>query len=50
MELAAFPMHQHISILNFNPVRLLTRTRRVTFIVLKKVTMGMGAPIHISNA
>ena len=50
MPLAARPMHQHISMLNFSPFRLLMRTSRVTSSVRKNVTIGMGAFIHISNA
>lgn len=50
MSLAAFPTHQHINILNFSLVRLLIWVRRVTSIVLKKVSMGMGAFIYNSNA
>ncbi len=50
MPLAALPMHQHINMLNFIPVFRLIRRRCETWRVLKKVTMGMGASIHISKA
>ena len=43
-------MHQHINMLNFSFFLLLALTSGVTSNVLKKVTMGMGASIHISNA
>ena len=48
--LAALPMHQHINILNFMPDFRLIFTRRDTLSVLKNVTIGMGAFIHISKA
>ena len=48
--LAALPMHQHISILNFIPDFLLILTRRLTSKILKNVTIGIGAFIQSSNA
>ena len=43
-------MHQHINILNFMPDFRLIFTRRDTLSVLKNVTIGIGAFIHISKA
>ena len=47
---AALPMHQHINIVNFIPVRLLTFIKRVTSSVFTNVTIGTGDDIHILNA
>lgn len=43
-------IHQHISMLNFRPRRWLIFLSRVTSSVLKSVTIGIGAFIHISKA
>ena len=43
-------MHQHISILNFKPLRLLTLRIVLTSMVRNSVTIGIGAFIHISKA
>lgn len=43
-------MHQHISILNLSPLLRPILTSRDTSKVLKKVTIGIGAFIHFSNA
>ena len=50
MPLAARPMHQHRSMLNFKPFRRLILRSRVTSKVLKSVTMGTGDFIHIAKA
>ena len=43
-------MHQHISIVNFMPVRLLIFTKRLTSNVFTNVTIGIGDDIHKLNA
>jgi len=43
-------MHQHISIVNFMPFRLLTFIRWLTSSVFTNVTIGMGDDIHMQNA
>ena len=43
-------MHQHISVLNFMPLLLLTLSRRLTSIVFTKVTIGIGAVIQSLKA
>ena len=50
MSLAALPMHQHISVLNLMPVRLLVLTTLPTSSVFTNVTIGMGDDIHRRNA
>ncbi len=49
MPLAAFPIHQHISILNLKFFLRLTLNNLLTFNVLKNVSIGIGAFIHISK-
>jgi hypothetical protein len=43
-------MHQHISMVNFMPLFLLTFTKRLTSSVFTNVTIGMGDDIHKRNA
>ncbi len=50
MALADFPIHQHMSILNLKFLLLLNLNNLLTFKVLKNVSIGIGAFIHISKA
>ena len=43
-------MHQHISVLNLMPIRLLVLTMWPTSSVFTNVTIGMGDDIHRRNA
>ena len=46
----AFPMHQHIRVVNFMPLFLPTFTKQLTSSVFTSVTIGMGDDIHRRNA
>ena len=50
MPLAAFPMHQHISMLKLFPCFLQYFTAFVTSMVFTTVTIGIGDDIHRAKA